>query len=265
VVLVSGDATARVSDPAHHSLRLQVQRGLTLAGWLALALGGVAGYLQAQWGQLEVQIGLPIPLLLLALVSMAMIGLICGLTSGVWLRGRNGLLRFLVAMLAFLIGLVSAEIVQGALLRLSLRDALTHVADWLEAAEIGAGVLGVLLGIRVGRVRLVVSPQPQGAPSQQQHASAPVEVHVNHSDRRQIVVEPKAASKPKPRPKLKRRRGKQKPIRLGKETTSICPYCLEEVKPHDPRGRVVCEICGTAHHADCWAITGRCQVPHLQT
>jgi hypothetical protein len=26
-----------------------------------------------------------------------------------------------------------------------------------------------------------------------------------------------------------------------------------------------CEVCNTLHHADCWAITGMCQVPHLNT
>jgi transposase len=54
-------------------------------------------------------------------------------------------------------------------------------------------------------------------------------------------------------------------VHLGREQTAMCPYCLEEVKPNDPRGKVVCRICGTPHHADCWAITGKCEVPHLQT
>jgi hypothetical protein len=42
-----------------------------------------------------------------------------------------------------------------------------------------------------------------------------------------------------------------------------CPYCLEIVTPNDPRGIVECKICHTLHHGDCWAITGACQVPHL--
>jgi len=44
-----------------------------------------------------------------------------------------------------------------------------------------------------------------------------------------------------------------------------CPYCLEDVKRNDPRGVQECSICHTLHHADCWAITGMCQVPHLTT
>ena len=44
-----------------------------------------------------------------------------------------------------------------------------------------------------------------------------------------------------------------------------CPFCLDEVKRNDPRGTKECEICHSLHHADCWAITGMCQVPHLNS
>jgi hypothetical protein len=44
-----------------------------------------------------------------------------------------------------------------------------------------------------------------------------------------------------------------------------CPYCLDEVKRNDSRGIKECEVCHSLHHADCWAITGMCQVPHLNT
>lgn len=44
-----------------------------------------------------------------------------------------------------------------------------------------------------------------------------------------------------------------------------CPYCLEPVVRTDIRGVKECEVCHSLHHADCWAITGTCQVPHLNT
>ena len=53
------------------------------------------------------------------------------------------------------------------------------------------------------------------------------------------------------------------PVRLVGETEHRCPYCLEVVVRNDPRGVTVCPICHTRHHADCWAVTGMCQVPHL--
>jgi len=52
------------------------------------------------------------------------------------------------------------------------------------------------------------------------------------------------------------------PVRLSTDVEHRCPYCLEVVAPHDPRGIRECSICHTRHHADCWAVTGVCQVPH---
>jgi len=44
-----------------------------------------------------------------------------------------------------------------------------------------------------------------------------------------------------------------------------CPYCLELVSRNDSAGVKECEVCHSLHHADCWNITGMCQVPHLNT
>lgn len=51
-------------------------------------------------------------------------------------------------------------------------------------------------------------------------------------------------------------------IRLTGRAEDRCPYCLEIVLRRDPRGVVTCPECHTRHHADCWAVTGVCQVPH---
>ena len=59
---------------------------------------------------------------------------------------------------------------------------------------------------------------------------------------------------------------RQKPnIQVSLYEAHRCPYCLEEVKQNDPRGVKRCEVCNTLHHADCWEVTGVCQVPHLNT
>ncbi len=57
-------------------------------------------------------------------------------------------------------------------------------------------------------------------------------------------------------------RKSSKKIILAPVEIHRCPYCLEPVKRNDPRGVVECDVCHTLHHADCWAITGTCQVPH---
>lgn len=77
-----------------------------------------------------------------------------------------------------------------------------------------------------------------------------------------------------PRTRTRRVRTKAKPVlapsngngaRVVAHVEDRCPYCFDIVKRNDPRGVHVCEICHTPHHADCWAITGKCQVPHLNT
>jgi hypothetical protein len=65
------------------------------------------------------------------------------------------------------------------------------------------------------------------------------------------------------KPKRKRTGASRPKLVLSGEEEHRCPYCLELIEPNDPRGVVECEICHTQHHADCWAITGACQVPHF--
>jgi ribosomal protein L37AE/L43A len=54
-------------------------------------------------------------------------------------------------------------------------------------------------------------------------------------------------------------------IQLAVVEEHRCPYCLDPVSRNDARGVKECEVCHTLHHADCWAITGFCQVPHLNS
>jgi hypothetical protein len=53
-----------------------------------------------------------------------------------------------------------------------------------------------------------------------------------------------------------------KQVHLSRVVEHRCPYCLELVKSGDPRGVETCKVCKTKHHADCWDVTGVCQVPH---
>jgi hypothetical protein len=54
------------------------------------------------------------------------------------------------------------------------------------------------------------------------------------------------------------------PVKLVGIEEHNCPFCLEPVIKKDPRGLKICSSCKTWHHADCWDMTGECQVPHLQ-
>jgi hypothetical protein len=97
-----------------------------------------------------------------------------------------------------------------------------------------------------------------------------------------VPPEPEAAPAPTPAPasgagEHKRRRARMPRLPSRRSANDVegprivdvvedrCPYCFDVVKRKDPRGVKICEVCGTPHHADCWAITGKCQVPHLNT
>lgn len=82
----------------------------------------------------------------------------------------------------------------------------------------------------------------------------------NHGSRSSAVV--KKVKDPVVKPKRKRSRRKPQ-IQFAIVEEHRCPYCLDTVIRSDPRGVEECKVCHTLHHADCWAITGVCQVPHL--
>jgi len=61
------------------------------------------------------------------------------------------------------------------------------------------------------------------------------------------------------------RRKSRTKVRLIGAIEHRCPYCLEPVARNDMRGVRICPVCHTLHHADCWEVTGTCQVPHYHS
>ena len=103
----------------------------------------------------------------------------------------------------------------------------------------------------LARLRPATTPQPPRTRS-------------NGRSRPSVATEAKIVKEPVVRPKRRRSRRKPK-IQFAVLEEHRCPYCLDIVTRTDPRGVKECEVCHTLHHADCWAITGICQVPHLNT
>jgi hypothetical protein len=101
----------------------------------------------------------------------------------------------------------------------------------------------------------VTTPAPAPAPAPASVAEPGLVERVRHRFSRPPTVAKTAVKRPRPQPRIK----------LIGAIEHRCPYCLEAVEPNDPRGIEVCEICHTFHHADCWAVTGMCQVPHHHT
>lgn len=93
--------------------------------------------------------------------------------------------------------------------------------------------------------------------------------HTGNGSRSSNRIRPMVFRQPKAsnaqRSKSRRRRSRSKSIQFAVVEEHRCPYCLDAVTRNDARGVKECEVCHTLHHADCWAITGVCQVPHLNT
>jgi len=97
-----------------------------------------------------------------------------------------------------------------------------------------------------------------------QHGLPEPAVHPrNHSSHPSVKLQARHTRRRSPAPRRAASRGAAAaPVRLIGKEEHRCPYCLEIVIETDPRGVKICSICHTYHHADCWDVTGTCQVPH---
>jgi hypothetical protein len=227
--------------------------GLNLA--LAVVLGLGLGFLQANADQLAV----PVPHLAVALGGAGVVGLLTGLMARFTLRGWSEGLKTAVTLLTLLLWLVVAEATYATWVGLRPLEYLAGGDNWVEVGQLAVGCLGAIAG-GVGRRRVDTI------------RTDAVEVGPAAQRRRRIFGWPRRViSLPRLRwPALTFRRPRpaknNSQVKVTGNAQDRCPYCLDVVEKKDPRGVVVCEICGTPHHADCWeAGGGKCQVPHLIT
>jgi hypothetical protein len=239
--------------------------GLNLAVAVVLGLG--LGFLQASAGQLTV----PVPPLALALAGAGVMGLLFGLTAHLTLRGWTEVLKLLVVLLALLVWMAVAEATFAVWTGLQPLEYLAVADNWVEMGQLAIGCLGAIVG---GLARRRISPAETAAP-----------VHRARRRRQPAATSQRTASQPLRAARVRQRqvlslpqlklptRTRRRPLPVRKSSGARviakaedrCPYCLDMIKKNDPRGVVVCEICETPHHADCWEAGGKCQVPHLIT
>ena len=158
-----------------------------------------------------------------------------------------------------------------------------------DAAHLAAGLLLTVMSLQAWRrtaTRSVeVTPLQQNGTFSGSGGVAPISPGSNGQARVHLPVSWFQRSRPASRPRARiRSRNRIKPtvrsearparrslfrrkphVQLALVEEHRCPYCLDPVTHNDPRGVKECEVCNTLHHADCWAITGVCQVPHLNT
>jgi hypothetical protein len=241
--------------PLHWSLML----GLGAA----LLLGAGIGTLQANTDHLVV----PVPPLAIALVGAAIMGLLAGVTALVTLQGWTEALRIQIALLILLVWLIAVESTYADWMGLRRLDYLANADNWAELGLLAVSCMGIIVsGLGRRSIPVDIAPEPQ-----RRREPAPQPKRRSGTARKSKIKQKKGQAISLPTPKrsiLKRRSGpvEENGVKVTGAAEERCPYCLDIIEDKDARGVVVCEICGSPHHADCWeAAGGMCQVPHLIT
>jgi hypothetical protein len=238
---------------------------LMLGTGMALLLGVGIGTLQANTDRLVV----PVPPLAIALLGATVVGLLAGVTVLLTLPGWTEVLRIQIALLLVLIWLIAAEITYADWTGSHWLQYLAKADNWAEIGLLIVGCMGVIVSglgrrtipVEIGQASLR-GPEPAARPKRRPGSSQ--RAKVKQKEKRQAV------SLPKPKLSILKRRPDPAEANGGIKVNGVaderCPYCLDLIEKGDPRGVVVCEICGSPHHADCWEVGGSmCQVPHLIT
>lgn len=218
------------------------------------------------------------PLVLYAVFADATLALAAGFGTRWLLSTRGWLLRTLTAAVLPVTGLA----------------VLGYFTDWrlgIDAIGLGMGYLRwtdlthLVVGISASWAALWAWHRPArrerealAVPREAPRAAVASPGRIREAgagSRAPVVRGPSAGARPAGggRPRLRpAARGAARARRASRPHVSLalveehrCPYCLEPVLRTDPRGVKECDVCHTLHHADCWAITGTCQVPHLNS
>jgi hypothetical protein len=272
------------------------------------------------------------PLLLSTFFADASLGLIAGFGSRFFLRNRDLVIRYVVAILITVIGMILigslthwvlgigpirleqkfATQIRGIRFNPDLWSQILslHIGsrvlfafskmDWADPVHLLISLLMTVLSMQAWR-RTVSAPEPieltplpeppppatrsrrgrrassssNGRARVQRSANSSTNFRVtplpqtrvrsNNGARSAVRSGAKKSKDPTVQPKKKRLSRRKPKIQFALVEEHRCPYCLDAVSRNDPRGVKECEVCHTLHHADCWAITGMCQVPHLNT
>lgn len=227
--------TEALTPPASTETRSPLYRGIAITGGAAIPIASVFSLLFV--------LNRTVGAFVLSIVSAAGMGLLLGWISRLALPRRSSWIHWLVSLFGLSIGMTFLGWLTRGSLGMDLIERSNLEPYWEGLIRLIFSAANAWLPIRAWARKPTPSPIPARQEQARVRKTAPV------------------VDKPKTR-KARRRRPK---IRLAKQVEHRCPYCLEIVEPNDPRGSKECPICHAVHHADCWAVTGMCQVPHHNT
>ncbi len=238
---------------------------------------------------------------LLKFIVVLMVGLLAGFSSRRFLTSHTRFLQLLAAMISIALSLASLNILSAGFIGIELIYRSNYTPDWQGLIQFGLAALGSLLVINAFKPKISVAetsqpsslPEASTAPSDKElkswlpkftrparkksepkvtkiapakktntkKTSTTLAIQKTTSKLKKLALVAAATPKTKKTGRKAKKNTKPEIKFVGKEE-HICPYCLDPVEDHDPRGVKICPICKTRHHADCWGITGACQIPH---
>jgi hypothetical protein len=240
---------------------------------LRLAMNAAAAALGALLFALVRMVDVSIQPWALSLATAAALGLLAGLYARVSLRTNTAVLRFLTALASTLLALICLGWMTWGLGGITLDRPAATGPDWFGLTQFGIATLGVALAQEAWKRERRPGEALRAPSPRQEVSSAAPEAALATAAGRSASRQTQGPTVPERRglaaalaplgAAWRRLRGPERVhIRLGGVAEHRCPYCLDQIRRRDPRGVVVCPVCRTPHHADCWAVTGMCQIPH---
>jgi ribosomal protein L37AE/L43A len=269
---------ADMSPPTRRSRNLLRKLFLLALLAAAYALGLVMIFIKATW----------FPRPLFSFLADATLALVVGFATRLLLSNRHWFVRFItatvlsvggLAILGYfsdwriginLIGLSRGYVSYDDLINLVLAITASWAALWAWFRPASRD-LEIAEAFEPDPYAIVVQPrsfnEPRSwLPQPRMRLGSRTNGHSGNGNGLSVRGRLKLVTKQPTRPrKIRNPRARRPHVQLALVEEHRCPYCLEPVVRTDARGVKECEVCHTLHHADCWAITGVCQVPHLNT
>lgn len=275
---------------------MNLSEGRTLGGLLErIALVILITAISALLLLLAIMQDLQVPREILKYTLLAALGLAAGGSSRYLLANQRFTLKIFSALVALIVAMVALNVASRGFIGLDLLQQFPSGDPWAGALSFAISAAVAWLALRAWtrprtilvepRVAALPVPSPQAQhsarsssrrPRQTVRPSPPSLINSFNTWRARTATQlahlvprrttkvrgrklSRATGRPKPNPRAPRR---SRAVQLSAIVENRCPYCLEDVRKNDPRGVKICKVCKTWHHADCWAITGVCQVPH---
>jgi hypothetical protein len=267
------DISPRIRKPRHLMRKLVLLVLLTSA----YALGLVLLLMKVAW----------FPLILFSYFADCTVAVVSGFGTRLLLSKRNWFIRTMIASLLPLIGLavlgyfsdwkIGIDVIALSVGYVSRQD-LTHLvlgitASWAALwAWYRPAARDEEPSTNDEPVHPVVIPEPRHTRIPRSWSLQPrlrigtgADTHSGNGSRPSVRARLRLVTRQPARSNHRSPLAGRAHVQLALVEEHRCPYCLEPVSRTDPGGVKECEVCHSLHHADCWAITGMCQVPHLNT